>query len=43
MAQERCVEEVPEWRQLKTGHWVACHFAEYTPDVAAVVTETEVE
>ena len=43
MAQERCVAEVPEWRQLETGHWVACHFAEETPDVAAVVTETEVE
>jgi len=38
MAQKRCVEEVPEWRQLRTGHWVACHFAEDTPDVAAVET-----
>ncbi len=28
VAQERCVVEVPEWRQLTTGHWVACHFAE---------------
>jgi oligopeptide/dipeptide ABC transporter ATP-binding protein len=27
-AQERCVAEVPEWRELSTGHWVACHFAE---------------
>ncbi|HET9260123.1 MAG TPA: dipeptide ABC transporter ATP-binding protein [Acidimicrobiia bacterium] len=27
-AQERCVLEVPEWRELGTGHWVACHFAE---------------
>jgi oligopeptide transport system ATP-binding protein len=27
-ARERCVTEVPEWRQLGTGHWVACHFAE---------------
>ena len=27
-AQELCVIEVPEWRELKTGHWVACHFAE---------------
>ncbi|HEX6298975.1 MAG TPA: dipeptide ABC transporter ATP-binding protein [Acidimicrobiia bacterium] len=27
-AQERCVTEVPEWRQLEPGHWVACHFAE---------------
>lgn len=28
MAQERCVAEVPEWRELESGHWVACHFAE---------------
>ncbi len=28
VAQERCVTEVPEWRELSTGHWVACHFAE---------------
>ncbi len=28
VAQERCAAEVPEWRQLGTGHWVACHFAE---------------
>jgi oligopeptide transport system ATP-binding protein len=27
-AVERCVNEVPEWRQLEAGHWVACHFAE---------------
>jgi oligopeptide transport system ATP-binding protein len=27
-ARERCVIEVPEWRELGTGHWVACHFAE---------------
>jgi oligopeptide transport system ATP-binding protein len=26
-AQERCVIEVPEWRELENGHWVACHFA----------------
>jgi oligopeptide transport system ATP-binding protein len=30
VAQERCVTEVPEWRELSTGHWVACHFAETT-------------
>jgi oligopeptide transport system ATP-binding protein len=30
VAQERCVAEVPEWRELDTGHWVACHFAETT-------------
>lgn len=28
MAQERCVIEVPQWRELESGHWVACHFAE---------------
>jgi len=27
IAQELCVDEVPEWRQLDSGHWVACHFA----------------
>jgi peptide/nickel transport system ATP-binding protein len=26
-AQTRCAEEVPEMRELETGHWVACHFA----------------
>src|SRR5918994_6278215 len=24
-AQERCVTDVPEWRELVTGPWVACH------------------
>jgi oligopeptide transport system ATP-binding protein len=28
VAQPRCVEEVPEWRRLPSGQWVACHFAE---------------
>ena len=31
LARDRCVEEVPAWRNLDTdgpGHWVACHFAE---------------
>ncbi len=28
VAQEKCSAEVPEWRQLSDGHWVACHFAE---------------
>lgn len=28
LAQERCVVEVPEWRELHPGRWVACHFAE---------------
>jgi oligopeptide transport system ATP-binding protein len=34
VAQERCVTEVPEWRELETGHWVACHFAENVELVA---------
>jgi len=28
VAQPLCSEKVPEWRQLESGHWVACHFAE---------------
>ena len=28
VAQERCSAEIPEWRELRSGHWVACHFAE---------------
>jgi oligopeptide transport system ATP-binding protein len=28
VAKERCVTEVPEWRELEPGRWVACHFAE---------------
>jgi oligopeptide/dipeptide ABC transporter ATP-binding protein len=27
IAEERCSQEIPEWRQIKPGHWVACHFA----------------
>ena len=27
-AEDLCSEKVPEWRELDTGHWVACHFAE---------------
>ena len=40
MAQERCVEEVPEWRQLESGHWVACHFAEETPDTPVITASS---
>ncbi len=29
--QPRCAESVPEWRELKSGHWVACHFPEEGP------------
>ena len=25
--QARCAEDIPAWRQLKPGHWVACHFS----------------
>jgi oligopeptide/dipeptide ABC transporter ATP-binding protein len=28
VAEERCSQEIPEWRQLKPEHWVACHLAE---------------
>lgn len=28
VAQDRCVAEAPEWRELSSGHWIACHFAE---------------
>jgi oligopeptide transport system ATP-binding protein len=26
IAKERCVAEVPEWREIDPGHWVACHY-----------------
>ena len=25
IAKEHCKTEIPEWRQIKPGHWVACH------------------
>ena len=28
IAQEKCRVDVPAFRELGTGHWVACHFAE---------------
>jgi len=28
VAQDRCSQEVPEFRELAPSHWVACHFAE---------------
>jgi len=27
IAEERCKTEVPEWREIKPGHWAACHLA----------------
>jgi oligopeptide/dipeptide ABC transporter ATP-binding protein len=41
-AQARCAEEVPQWRELRTQHWVACHFArpEGPPSVPTVETNT---
>jgi oligopeptide/dipeptide ABC transporter ATP-binding protein len=27
-AQDRCRSEVPEWREMSSGHHVACHFAQ---------------
>jgi oligopeptide transport system ATP-binding protein len=28
IVQDRCITEEPEWRDLGSNHWVACHFAE---------------
>ena len=25
IAKDYCSEDVPEWREVKKGHWVACH------------------
>lgn len=47
--QPRCAEEMPEWRELKPGHHVACHFAtadgppkdnEKTPKASSPLGET---
>jgi oligopeptide/dipeptide ABC transporter ATP-binding protein len=27
-AQPRCADDIPAWRELEPGHWVACHFAQ---------------
>jgi peptide/nickel transport system ATP-binding protein len=35
-AQPRCAEEVPELRELRPGHLVACHFADDLPDLPTV-------
>jgi len=28
IAEPRCAEEQPEWREVGSDHWVACHFAD---------------
>ena len=25
IAENQCAEQIPEWREKKQGHWVACH------------------
>jgi len=37
IAQERCVAEVPKWRELRPGHWVACHFPGQAPADTAIL------
>ena len=27
-AREQCSSDVPEWREIDPGHWIACHFAD---------------
>jgi len=26
IAKPDCAEQIPEWRETKPGHWVACHY-----------------
>jgi oligopeptide/dipeptide ABC transporter ATP-binding protein len=33
LARERCAKEVPVYREIKPGHFVACHFYEETKDM----------
>jgi peptide/nickel transport system ATP-binding protein/oligopeptide transport system ATP-binding protein len=34
-AQDKCASEVPQWREHRQGHWVACHFAGELPQAKA--------
>jgi len=36
-AEDICSEKVPEWRELDSGHWVACHFAERIPSAEGIL------
>ncbi|MEK7252062.1 MAG: oligopeptide/dipeptide ABC transporter ATP-binding protein [Actinomycetota bacterium] len=38
IAQERCTTEEPEWREVESGHWVACHFAEQSASMLSSVS-----
>jgi oligopeptide/dipeptide ABC transporter ATP-binding protein len=29
IAQDLCIQEVPEWREIEPEHWVACHFPQH--------------
>jgi oligopeptide/dipeptide ABC transporter ATP-binding protein len=33
LAQEKCALEVPEYREIKPGHFVACHYYEKTKEM----------
>jgi oligopeptide transport system ATP-binding protein len=41
VAQERCVTEVPQFREIDPGRWVACHFAESASEQLPDVTLTD--
>jgi oligopeptide transport system ATP-binding protein len=41
VAQERCVAEVPQFREIDPGRWVACHFAESAAEQLPDVTLTD--
>jgi len=42
VAQERCVIEVPVWREIDPGRWVACHFAESATEMLPDVSLSDV-